>query len=65
MAKYSEAHKRATEKWRSANRYRCTVMFDIADKDIIHQRAGDFGSVNAYIISLVKADLKKWGGNNG
>lgn len=65
MARYSEAHNKAHKKWVENNRYRFACYADIKDKSAIQERAKDFGSVNAYILALVKADLKKWGGNNG
>ena len=65
MAKYSEAHKRAHQKWEKNNRYRTNCYFDISEKGKIQERSKDFGSVNAYILALVRADLEKWGGNNG
>lgn len=57
MARYSQAHNRATQKWRNANRYRINVYFFIEWKEIILERAKEFGSVNAYLNYLVKQDL--------
>lgn len=57
MARYSQAHNRAHQKWEKANRYRINSYFPIEWKDTITERAEEFGSINAYIINLVKKDL--------
>lgn len=57
--KYTEARKKATMKWESANIYKTTCKFPIDWKDAIKEKADQLtgGSVSAYIKLLVENDL--------
>ena len=59
MARYSEAHNKAHQKWAKENLYAASIYFPITEKPVIQERAKPYGSVNAYINSLVQNDINK------
>lgn len=57
MARYSEAHNRANQKWQREHRYRINAFLPIEWKSVILDKSSDFGSVNAYLKHLIMQDL--------
>lgn len=58
MARYSEAHNKAHQKWAKENLYVASIYFPIGAKEVIKEKAKPYGSVNAYINSLVRKDIE-------
>lgn len=59
MARYSEAHNRAAQKYQNAHYYRTTVIIPKDMEDVIKEKAKNYGSVNAYINYLLNKDLEE------
>lgn len=57
MARYSEAHNRANQKWQREHRYRINAFLPIDWKSAIIEKSAEFGSVNAYLKNLIMRDL--------
>ncbi len=59
----SEAQKRATRKWKEANRdsyWRCTIRVPIGEKEkIVNQAAKRGKTVSRFILDLIDEDIAK------
>ena len=57
----TEAQKRAQKKYRERHYFQNNIHLPIEWTDAIMGKASEYGSVNAYIKSLVENDLKNCG----
>ena len=64
MAKYSEAHRIAKNKWRN-NNYQYSSVFPIEYKEYIQTRGAEYGSVSQYLLHLIISDMKERGEDIG